>query len=101
MNLTLKKTNTHPLVPFAVSALVVTLFLFYIDEGNYSFENIFHPGNIVALAFYFIGIMLMQALILAVAERFVKQRRAILTAIIMGIPLGIALTILFFLFLRS
>lgn len=82
-------------------ALAVTLFLFYIDEGNYSFENLTHPGNIVALSFYFVGMMLAQALVLAIAERFTQNRKAIILSIVFGIPGGIALTILFFTWLRS
>ena len=101
MNLTLKNTNTHPLVPLAMSALLITLLLFFIDEGNYSFENITHPGNIVALSFYFLGMMLAQSISLAVAERFMERSRAVLTSIIIGIPVGVMATILFFLALRS
>lgn len=101
MNLTLKKTNTHPLVPLAMTALLITLLLFFIDEGNYSFENITHPGNIVALSFYFLGMMLAQSISLAVAERFMERSRAVLTSIIIGIPVGVVATILVFLALRG
>lgn len=101
MNLTLKKTNTHPLVPLAMAALLITLLLFFIDEGNYSFENITHPGNIVALSFYFLGMMLAQSISLAIAERFMERSRAVLTSIIIGIPVGVVATILFFLALRG
>ena len=44
MTLTLKKSSTHPIVPLAVAAFLITLLLFFIDEGNYSFENIV-PGQ--------------------------------------------------------
>lgn len=101
MNLTLKKTSTHPLVPLAMAALLITLLLFFIDEGNYSFENITHPGNIVALSFYFLGMMLAQSVSLAVAERFMEHSKAILTSVIIGIPVGVMATIFFFLALRS
>lgn len=101
MTLTLTKTNTHPLVPLAVAALFITLLLFFIDEGNYSFENITHPGNIMALSFYFMGMMLMQGISLAVAERFMERSKAILTSIIIGIPVGVMATIFFFLALRG
>lgn len=101
MNLTLKKTNTHPLVPLAMAALLITLLLFFIDEGNYSFENITHPGNIVALSFYFLGMMLAQSVSLAVAERFMERSKAVLTSVIIGIPVGVMATIFFFLALRG
>lgn len=101
MNLTLKKTNTHPLVPLAMAALLITLLLFFIDEGNYSFENITHPGNIVALSFYFLGMMLAQSVSLVVAERFMERSKAVLTSVIIGIPVGVMTTIFFFLALRG
>lgn len=101
MNLTLKKTNTHPLVPLAMAAMLITLLLFFIDEGNYSFENITHPGNIVALSFYFLGMMLAQSVSLAVAERFMERSKAVLTSVIIGIPVGVMATIFFFLALRG
>lgn len=101
MNLTLKKTNTHPLVPLAMAALLITLLLFFIDEGNYSFESITHPGNIVALSFYFLGMMLAQSVSLAVAERFMERSKAVLTSVIIGIPVGVMATIFFFLALRG
>jgi len=101
MNLTLKKTNTPSIVPLAFAALLITLLLFFIDEGNYSFENITHPGNIVALSFYFMGMMLAQGISLAVAERFMERSKAVLTSIIIGIPVGVMATIFFFLALRG
>lgn len=101
MNLTLKKTNAHPLVPLAMAALLITLLLFFIDEGNYSFENITHPGNILALSFYFLGMMLAQSVSLVVAERFMERSKAVLTSVIIGIPVGVMATIFFFLALRG
>ncbi|WP_417608394.1 hypothetical protein [Owenweeksia hongkongensis] len=101
MNLTLKKTSTPCIVPLAIAALLITLLLFFIDEGNYSFENITHLGNIVALSFYFLGMMLTQSISLAVAERFMERSKAVLTSIIIGIPVGVMATIFFFLALRG
>ena len=101
MNLSLKKTSTPSIVPLAFAALLITLLLFYIDEGNYSFENITQPSNIVALSFYFLGMMLTQSISLAVAERYVERSKAVLTSIIIGIPVGIIATILFFYGLHS
>ena len=101
MNLTLKKTNPHPLVPLAMAAMLITLLLFFIDEGNYSFENITQPGNIMALSFYFMGMMLAQSISLAVAERYMERSKAVLTSVIIGIPVGVMATIFFFLALRG
>ena len=102
MNLTVqKRTGISSLLVIAIAAFAVTLFLFYIDEGNYSLENITHPGNIVALSFYFVGMILAQALTLAIAERFTAPRKALIISITTGIPVGIAITILSFYALHS
>lgn len=41
------------LVIQSVIALGVTLYLFYIDEGTYSFKGMLRPANLVALFAYF------------------------------------------------
>lgn len=77
------------------AALLLTLFLFYIDEGRYTLRGLEQPGNIVAMSLYFVGLLLglfgMNAL-------FGRQRPgAMRTALILalGSITGIALTILF------
>jgi hypothetical protein len=40
------------------AALVVTLFLYFIDEGRYSLEGLFTLGNMVAMAIYFFGLVM-------------------------------------------
>lgn len=37
------------------TALLVTLFLYFIDEGRYSLEGLFTVGNIIAMSVYLIG----------------------------------------------
>ena len=40
-----------------LTALLVTLFLYFIDEGRYSLEELWTMGNVVAMCFYFIGLV--------------------------------------------
>jgi hypothetical protein len=39
------------------TALLVTLFLYFIDEGRYSLEGLFTTGNLIAMAIYFVGLV--------------------------------------------
>lgn len=44
--------NLLMLVSFLLSSLLLTLFLFYIDEGNYSLEGMLDSQNLLALSIY-------------------------------------------------
>lgn len=96
MNLTLRRPGYKALLIFLMVSFGFTLILYFIDEGRYSFEEITLPANVFALSFYFAGMTLAQGLALAIAERYVEPTRAMLSSIIVGIPVGILLTILFF-----
>lgn len=52
------------------TALLVSLFLYFIDEGRYSLEGLFTAGNMIAMAIYLIGMMLG---LLLVARLFAKR----------------------------
>ena len=39
-----------------ITSLLITIFLFYIDEGNYHLEGILKVGNLIPLSVYFLGI---------------------------------------------
>jgi hypothetical protein len=53
------------------TALLVTLFLYFIDEGRYSLQDLFTSGNIIAMGVYLIGMLLGLALM---AKLFAKRR---------------------------
>lgn len=38
------------------TALLVTLFLYFIDEGRYSLEGLFTVGNVIAMGLYLFGL---------------------------------------------
>ncbi|MDZ7847194.1 MAG: hypothetical protein U5L96_10705 [Owenweeksia sp.] len=82
----LKKKSHLP--EFTVTALVITLFLIFIDEGNYSFSGLTDIGNILALGFYFLAMVVGQVLVFAVMERFLSEKLSLTWALILGTFLG-------------
>lgn len=55
MDLRLKLHRDYiPAIMFAVSASMVVLPLFYIDEGRYSFEGWWRLDNIIGLSVYYL-----------------------------------------------
>ena len=76
-------------------ALLITLVLFYIDEGRYTLEGLEQPGNIVAMSFYLAGLLVGLFVMNALFERW--RPGAGRTALVLGLGtvVGITLTILF------
>ncbi|MGB0402683.1 MAG: hypothetical protein ACPGEG_01210 [Salibacteraceae bacterium] len=79
---------------------IVTLFLFYIDEGNYSLDNLFTTGNMISLSIYFIGIYICQLIAFQLFRRYQSIGRSIFLAFFAGLPIGIAVMVCFFILLR-
>jgi hypothetical protein len=55
----MQHSSTLRPVPVALlmsTAILVTLGLYYIDEGRYSLEGLFTAGNLIAMAIYLIGL---------------------------------------------
>jgi hypothetical protein len=48
--------RTHPALLLG-TALLLTLFLYYIDEGRYSLEGLFSAGNLIAMSIYLVGLV--------------------------------------------
>ncbi len=81
-------------------SLLITLFLFYIDEGRYTLEGLFEAGNLIAMALYFIFIC---ATSLVFYQLFIKIRSQVLRIIlatVFGLPVGFGLTVALIYFLR-
>ncbi len=64
-------------------ALLATLFLFYIDEGRYSLEGLFEPGNSVAMGIYLVGMVLGLFLMAALFEK--RHPSPVRTALVLGL----------------
>ncbi len=75
------------------TALLVTLFLYFIDEGRYSLEDLLTTGNLIAMSIYFIGLLLgLLIMALALARRRPGAGRTVLTltlGTILGFVIGL------------
>jgi len=57
-----KAKNLRAIMGFLIVAAGLCLFLFFIDEGHYSFQGMMHPSNLLGLGLYFalfLGIQLL------------------------------------------
>ena len=98
MNAQVQTLKQWPVVAlFTLSALFLCAFLFYIDEGNYSFAGLFDPANFVAMCIYFVATFSGQAIVYALMEQITKKSQPIMSVII-GAPLGAIALMLFFWF---
>ncbi|MBL7984770.1 MAG: hypothetical protein JNM91_07215 [Flavobacteriales bacterium] len=77
------------------TAIIITLFLYFIDEGRYSLEGLFTVGNIIAMGVYLIG---MVAGLFLMAQLFAKRppgpfRTALIltSGTVIGFVLGLGL----------
>ena len=87
------------LAVYLISALIVTLFLFFIDEGYYSFQWMTSVGSWIVFVVYAGGLLLSQILISSlIAKRLVGNTKRVLSLVV-GIPVGFL--ILLFLFSGS
>jgi hypothetical protein len=78
-----------------ITAVLITLFLFYIDEGRYTLSGLEKPGTIVAMALYLAGLLVG---LFVMATLFAKRPpSAGRTALVLGLgsTAGVALTIFF------
>lgn len=83
------------------SSLLGTLFLFFIDEGNYHFNNLLTQHNIIALSFYFVGIFLTQLILYLVLKERIHLVKTIVWSVVIGFPLGSILTAVLILGLQA
>jgi hypothetical protein len=80
-------------------AILVSMFLFYIDEGNYNFNYLTEIGNLIVLVVYITGIWVGQLLVHVLLFKNSRPLDRVIYNALLGVPLGIALTIgLFFLY---
>lgn len=77
------------------TAITITLFLYFIDEGRYSLEGLFTVGNIIAMGVYLMGLC---AGLFLMARLFAKREpgtlRTVLvltTGTVVGFVIGLGL----------
>lgn len=94
-----QKKKSH-LGTFTTAALVVTLFLFFIDEGNYSFSGLTDWGNLLALAFYFLAMIIGQSVLHMLLRPRLPESQALRLSLFFGTFTGaVAMAIIFYLWM--
>ena len=76
------------------TALLVTLFLYFIDEGRYSLEGLFTMGNVIAMGVYLLGLA---GGLFLVARLFAKSHPSptrTVVVLMLGTVVGFALGLL-------
>jgi hypothetical protein len=82
---------------FGINALVITLFLFFIDEGYYSFSWMKDPGAWIVFLVYALVIYAAQLLIYKLVLRRYSSSLKIVWSILAGTTLGL-LTLVYLIF---
>lgn len=75
-----RNDKLNPITPFIISVLV-SAFLFYIDEGYYNFNWIYEPWNLVVFAIYIAGFVLGQCIVASFLFRKLKSWNAVVVGI--------------------
>jgi 4-hydroxybenzoate polyprenyltransferase len=91
-----KTTYKNEWLLFLMSAIVIVLFLFYIDEGNYSLKGFTNPGHIIVFFIYVIPTFLAQVFVFKLLTKFKIESGKLLFSIVCGLFLGIAAVIVCF-----
>jgi hypothetical protein len=86
--------DTKEFLAYFLSAVGVTMFLFFIDEGYYNFNWMMNIGNWIAFLIYVTGLLTGQFLSNSLILRKYKGEKKTLLTSIIGIPLGTAMIIL-------
>ncbi len=76
-----------------ISSILITLFLFFIDEGNYDFNWTAEPFVWVIFLIYAVPIFLGQLLLSKVVLKKINQTRRIILSILIGTAIGMTFTI--------
>ena len=95
------KSKPSPVLVAITANVLVVLFLFFIDEGNFDFSWASNPGGWFAFGVYTVGILFCQCLTyLFILRKYKGEYKNTFTSLI-GIPLGLILVIVMFLLMWS
>lgn len=91
------KKNTDPWVTLIGSSILITLFLFFIDEGYYNFKWMASIGNWIPFFIYSLLIFVGQLFVYAVLLNKYQGRGKVQLSVFGGTALGIlfAITVIF------
>jgi len=76
-------------------ALVITLFLFFIDEGRYTLRGLDQPGNIIAMSFYLLGLLVGLFGMNVLFQKWQPGTGRTALVLALGSIAGVSITILF------
>ena len=93
-----KQTKT-PWLVFATAAFCFTVFLFYIDEGNYSLKGFAKWYTWIVLLIYAIPQVLTQFVFFKLLRNRLNNKERTLFSVLLGLFFGAALVICSFIFL--
>ena len=88
-----KKKDTGNVFVFIASSILVALFLFFIDEGNYNFAWAQNILSLFVLLIYVIPMVLLQWSIYRLLPKSMSKTDKYLASVILGILLGTLLVI--------
>jgi putative effector of murein hydrolase len=83
----------YALLPFVISTILITLFLFFIDEGNYNFEWMANWGNWIVFFVYAFPVFFAQVLFSKIIFGKVKKFGNTLRSIFIGSLTGLTFVI--------
>ena len=89
--------HSKPYLLIAVTVLAACWMLFALDKDTHNFADLLKPGNLVALAIYYLPTFLISIALLRLFARRGGSGRSIVLALIIGIPIsfsGIIITLL-------
>lgn len=81
------------LISFAISSILITFLLFFIDEASFNFNWIFQFGNWIAFIIYVIPLILGQVAIYKLMPRRFRNTGNTILSILVGSFLGILLIV--------
>lgn len=95
-----KKSSAKPLFIIAISILITCGILFWLDYETKQFSDLLTPGNLAALALYFIPTFFIAGFLFEFLKK-IGMKRALVFSILLGVPTSIALLICTLLIFKS
>ena len=95
-----KTAQPKPWLLFTVSAIVLVLFLFYIDEGHYSLKGFTNPVHLLIFFIYLTPSILAQFLVYRLLNKMQLKSGALLYSVVCGLFIGVSLVMSLFYVLK-
>ena len=103
MNITAESTSKSSIKQLLIIALAVLVFcwvLFWMDHETKQLADLLKPGNLAALALYYIPTFFINGFLYEFLKKM-QMKRPLIFSLILGIPTGITLIICTLLFFKN